>query len=59
MGSRRHFCLEKRSIHARNPDYWLSFIVMEAHRHDKQQYLPSSLFILVAGIQHFIREERE
>jgi len=35
-------------------DYWLSFLVMEVRRQDKQLCPANSLFDLVAGIKRFI-----
>jgi len=32
---------------------------MQVRRQDKQPYPPNSLFNLVAGIQRFLREERQ
>ena len=52
-------CSRSFWFHARNLDYWLSFIVMEVRRQDQQLYPPSLLCTLVAGIRCFIREERQ
>jgi len=39
-------------------DYWLSRFVFEVRRQDCKPYPPNSLFNIVAGIQRFLRKER-